>query len=107
MSKNEMEEIALSSMAEKNSMFASKNCINYSKHVGGTIPLFYNVLGNGEITINETVMNETSVDKIELKNIETITDENMVHSKVYTTKSKSYPVLYRHLKHVSCKKEVT
>ena len=101
-----MEENAHTSIAENNTIFATEHCINYSEHVGATIPLFYNVLGNGGIKINEMVMNETNLDKIELQNIESITDENMVHSKIYTTKTKSYPVVYRNLKYVACKKKV-
>ena len=106
MSKNEKEENTHSSMAEKNTIFASKNCINYSEHVGATIPLFYNVLGNGKKQINKIQMNETILDEIELKNIESITDKNLVHSKVHTTKTMSYPVVYRNLKYVACKEEV-
>ena len=104
MSQNEKEENAHSSRAEKNTIFKSEHCINYSEHVGATIPLFYNVLGNGGIKINELVMNETNLDKIKLQNIESITDENMVHSKIYTTKSKSYPVVYCNLKYVASQK---
>ena len=63
MSKNEKEENAHSSMAEKNIIFASENCINYSQHVGSTIHLFYNVLGNGIIIINKILMNENVFDE--------------------------------------------